>query len=485
MRALRWLSIGSAAALLGAAGAGAAGSLEFQRQTIQVPTTAGAWQGWLTTGLADVDHDGLVDVLVVGPMQNKLWLYRQRASGFPASPDQTIALPAQTAWISVADVDAQPGPALLFSTATGLSYLRQNHAVFESQPQPLIQANQVFTNGDSPRLFRSNTQTNETSPGLPVISASQVVLYQRVSAGEWQPGPPLPLQARETQWHMDRDEWRIGSTPSRSLEIHQSFQPARPAGDLEQKAEEKAVKKSLAGKESGETLWEGFERVDINGDGREDLVFWRVMGDVEPKTDILVFLRRANNRLPDRPTQVLHCRGCPVQVGPKAQAGPRRQRMSPLCDLAGDGKYQLVLVALKATIYSYSAIVDMLLSGNLEWSLTIRNFNHGLFSLTPDAAVSFTAMTPMELAMPELFRIEGDFNGDGRPDLLVRRSPTQWDLLLSSAQGWFTPKPAFSFEIPLDGHFDILDLNGDGLSDLVVEAWDEPKLFVFLSHKVK
>ena len=53
---------------------------------------------------------------------------------------------------------------------------------------------------------------------------------------------------------------------------------------------------------------------------------------------------------------------------------------------------------------------------------------------------------------------------------------------LSSARGWFARKPAASFEVPLEGNFVIQDLNGDGLSDLVVQAWDEPTLFIFLSQ---
>jgi uncharacterized protein YcgI (DUF1989 family) len=55
--------------------------------------------------------------------------------------------------------------------------------------------------------------------------------------------------------------------------------------------------------------------------------------------------------------------------------------------------------------------------------------------------------------------------------------------VLSSARGWFAPKPGFSFEIPQDGNFEIRDLNGDGVSDLVVQVWDEPTIHVFLSQR--
>jgi hypothetical protein len=310
---------------------------------------------------------------------------------------------------------------------------------------------------------------------LPVISASQVVLYRQNNAGGWAPGAPLPLHEEQTQWSIERGGWSMGATPSRNLTIRRTFL-ATPAEDLEKKAEAEAVARI-----SKEDL-ERVDDLDINGDGREDLVLWRLTGDLEPRTDIFVFLRGANNRLPERPTQVLHCRGFPVQVGHQPKVGPASERLSPVCDLARDGRCELVLGTIKTTVISSSGIVDMLLSGSLTWALTIRTFNHGLFSPDPDTAVPFTAMVPMELAMSELFLIDGDFNGDGRPDLLVKQAATQWAVILSSARGWFGRKPAASFEVPLEGNFVIQDLNGDGLSDLVVQAWEQPTLFIFLSQ---
>ncbi len=99
-----------------------------------------------------------------------------------------------------------------------------------------------------------------------------------------------------------------------------------------------------------------------------------------------------------------------------------------------------------------------------------------------------TTMLPDEQGPQRLFLIDGDFNGDGRRDVLVKRSPTQWDVFLSSTNGSrFTPQPGLTFEIPIEGAFEIKDLNGDGVSDLVAHAGDEPRLFIFLSqsHRTK
>jgi len=54
-------------------------------------------------------------------------------------------------------------------------------------------------------------------------------------------------------------------------------------------------------------------------------------------TDVYVFLRGADDKLPERPTQILHCRGIPIPIGSTF-------RSSPIADLKGDGTYELVLM---------------------------------------------------------------------------------------------------------------------------------------------
>jgi hypothetical protein len=443
-----------------------------------MPATPNAWRGWLMSRVADVNEDGLLDLLAIGPLENKLWVYRQRNSGFPATPDQAIDLPAQTAWLAVCDVEAHPGLELLLSTARGLSYLRQNGGAFESQPRDLVQESQVFTNDTPARLLSLQTLTNAASPVLPVISASQAILYARNRAGEWAPGPPLTLHEKKTEWSIDRgSEWSMGSTRPRGLGIRRSFLVS-PAEEPWKKAEEEAVAKILIDKERPRRV----DDLDINGDGRPDLVLWRLKGDLDPKTDILVFLRGANNRLPQQPTQILHCRGLPVRVGHNPEGSPALPRSSPVCALTSKRGCELVLATPRTTITSASGLVDLVLSGSLAMTLTIRTFQHGLFSTSPDASVHVTTMVPTEVGMDDLFLIDGDFNGDGRTDVLVQRSPTRWDVVFSSARGWFADRPGASFEIPAEGNFVIQDLNSDRLSDLVVQAWEEPTLFIFLSQ---
>jgi hypothetical protein len=312
---------------------------------------------------------------------------------------------------------------------------------------------------------------------IPVISADHAMMHKQDSAGQWRPEKQLALHLRRSRLIAERGGWMMASNHSRSMRIQQVFL-AGPEDVLPAKKEDEndAIKKIIRDMEK-ESAWHEHDadRVDLDGDRQEDLVLWWAGGELDPKTDIRLFLRGADNQLPEQPTQILRCRGLPIRVGP-------RQLVSPMCDLNGDGVCELVLVALKTTITSWSSLVDMAISRGVDWVFTIRFFNGRAYSKSPNAHIDMTTMLPAEIGVPELFLVDGDFNGDGRRDVLVKRSVNQWDVFLSSAgAGWFAAKPALTLETPMEGYFDIQDLNGDGLSDMAFYNRDEAHIQIFLS----
>ena len=397
-------------------------------QLITLPASAGK------PLFVDIEGNGRCNLLVIDTVEKKLLNYRQRPYGFTNSPDQVIPLPPQTAWVAPCDVDAHPGLELLMSTATGLFYCRQNAGLFESERRPLIEVSQAFTNYDLPTL--TLLSTNKTGPNdlIPVISAGQTVLYHRNSAYEWSPGLPLALDVKQTTWSLNRylwrDYWALGPNPAHSLDVEQSFR-AKPEPDKE--PENEAIRKIIADMKKNATAGPPqMDRVDVDGDGREDLVLWQASGKLDFKTDVYIFLstlrsaatedgRGADQKLPEQPTQVLHCRGFPIPIG-------STKKWSPVHDLDGNGACELVLLEMKTRIISESGLVETVVSHGLDWALTIRSFHHGYFSRSPDASVPVTGILPSEVLAGWPFLIQGDFNGDGRLDLLVRRSDTQWNI---------------------------------------------------------
>ena len=427
----------------------------------------------------DVDGDGLSDLLLIDPVEKKLLNYHQRPGGFANAPDQVIALPPQTVWVAPCDVDPHPGLELLMATSAGLVYSRQDAGLFELERRPLIAASQVFTNFDFPILTLLSTNKPGTNDLIPVIFAGQAVLYHRNAAYEWSPGPPVPLDVAPADWSADRDwsgdPWTLGPNPAHRLRVSQSAR-AKPEPKPNREPENDTIRKIIDDmKKTGKVNPPQIERVDVDGDGREDLVLWQINGMPMLKTDIYVFLRGADQKLPERPTQVLHCRGFPIAFGPTDD-------WSPAHDLNGDGVCELVLLEIKASIFTANGFLETFLSHGLDWSVTIRTFHDGAFSGSPDASVSVKGALPAQALAGWTFFFQGDFNGDGRPDLLVRRSETQWNIFLSTADGrWFEPQPAMTFDTSPHGYMEIKDLNGDGLSDIIWHDPYEHRCSIFMS----
>lgn len=471
----RALGLGGGAFLLMflALSAGRAAPVALSRQTITLPANAAQ------PLFADIEGDGRCDLLVLDPVQKELLNYHHRPGGFSNSPDQAIPLPPQTAWLALCDVDPHPGLELLFSTATGLVYSRQNAGLFESERHTLIKARQAFADFDFPVLSRIGTNKAGTNVLIPVILAGQSVLYHRNNAYEWTPGPSTAVDKKQTLWRLDHDWWReqwtLGANPARCLEVQQFF-PPKPDSNQDQEPDNEAIRKLIDDmKKNPSGGPPKTVRVDVDGDGREDLILWRVGGKLDIKTNLYIFLRGADQKLPDRPTQILHCRGLPIPTGSTFA-------ISPVMDLDGDGVCELVLLELKSAFTSAAGAVEAALSHGLDWSLTIRSFHHGAFSRSPDASVPVTGILPPELLYDWPVFILGDFNGDGRPDLLFRRSDTQWNIFFSTTDGrWFAPQPAMTFDAPAQGYGEIVNLYGDGLSDIVWHDLDSPNLSIFLS----
>ncbi|HSY20101.1 MAG TPA: VCBS repeat-containing protein [Candidatus Acidoferrales bacterium] len=450
-----------------------AAPVQLVPQVITLPAGAGK------PIFADVDGDGRAELLVIDQAEKKVLSYHQGANGFASSPDQSIDLPPQTGWVALCDVEAHPGLELLMSTATGLVYLRQNAGRFEAERHTLIAASQVFTNIDNPILITLNTNAASTNDVIPVISSEQTVLYHRNADYVWTPDSPLALTAKKMTLSLvsdqQRNPWAMGANAGHRIHIQQSSQ-VRPDEKDDQEPENETIRKLVEDmKTRPQSSPVRLDKLDVDGDGREDLVVWQASGTTEFKTDCYIFLRGADGKLPDRPTQSLHGRGLPIPVGSEYLP-------SPVADLNGDGVYELVLLEFKTSVTSVGGMLDTAISHGLDWALTIRTFRRGAFAASAEASVPLTMILPAEVLNEWPIMIKGDFNGDGRPDLLTRRSNTQWNVYFSSADGrWFASQPAMTFEAPAQGYITVKDLNGDGLADIIWYEPDDNRLSIFMS----
>ncbi|MBM3336038.1 VCBS repeat-containing protein, partial [Candidatus Sumerlaeota bacterium] len=212
--------------------------------------------------------------------------------------------------------------------------------------------------------------------------------------------------------------------------------------------------------------------MDLNGDGFLDML--RVESNLDilnPRTAIEVFLSppAAAHRF-ERPTAGYVTRD-PIGI---ALVG----------DWNGDG---LADLAFSQFDYSLSSADDLtsLLIGR-EITLTLR-FVFGRptgFPQKPDQDLRL-AMIRNESFRPPLFppiTMDGDFDGDGVSDLLVRSRPDRCDLYLARKAGELSRRRAESFSIPSEGAWHIVDLDSDGRSDVLTFDPDRKRLIAWLSR---
>jgi hypothetical protein len=401
-------------------------------------------------------------------------VYRQRADGFTPAPDQTVTLPGQTAWVAMQDVDPHEGKELVISTATGLVYLQQNGGVFERSPRTLIEARQVFA-GDRPGIPATAPGRQDANNVLAVFFEDRAVLYEKDDQYAWHPARTVDLCPVETTWQVREEDWMSGPTPTFCMEVRKTVRP-RPQED---QGKERKAAQELIERIAKDAQWRYYSSLhqDVNGDGRKDVILWRTQGDISPDTTIVLLLREPDGSLPARPTRVLRHSGLPIRVD-------RKLGVSPFRDLDGDGQCELILIALKTRITSWSGLFSLFVSGGVEWVFTVRSGRDGAYSGGPDFQMDVTSMTPHNEWVSDLISMEGDFNRDGREDILVKRGPEQFDVYLSSAgAGFFQAGPAFSLQAPVEARvIETADLNGDGISDLFVQEALEPHITVCLSQ---
>jgi hypothetical protein len=225
--------------------------------------------------------------------------------------------------------------------------------------------------------------------------------------------------------------------------------------------------------------------MDLNRDGKLDLVASTISdepsfvpGLQSGKVLVAAYLADGKGRIPPEPQQVF-----------------RKQDWSPflpMVDVDGDGFMDLVLGYIP--IDSRDGVRNMITAGKITLNLKFHFFRPGLgFPEAPDYQRNVSIYFDHDLVWTsdsrlyseKFLSLNGDFNGDGRKDLLVRDHSDGISVyFFGSRASGFAARADLKFHCPepMDW-WQIQDLNGDGISDLVVKLQNQNVFRVFLSGK--
>ena len=449
----------------------------FKRQIIQVPMSS---PGWVQPSWKDINEDGLVDLLALVQRENKAFIYIQNNSGLPSAPTQSIELPEDTAWLTLHDINEHPGKEMLISTPEGLIYFPQNNGIFEMKPEKLIEAGQAFIGGHWPIFIEPINWPDDRKNAIPVVFSDHTIIYKSDENYRLNSGKKIEHEFKHSMEEFNWNRWSIGARRSDQIRIRiiarsktEDSKPKKP------EQENDYIKKMVEKVSEKEMQACSVVRKDINGDGIEDVVLVHLVQDVDIKTNIVIFLRQKDGKIGEKPSQVLRCRGMPVRGD-----YPRPLYFSPFVDINKDGYLEIVMIELKARLLSASSIVEAIVSKGLDWVLTIRQFKEGKgYSSRADFKMDVTTMLPISEQFVDFIKFDGDFNADGRPDFIIRRSPTQCSIYLSSpTNNFYDREPKLQLEVPPEGRMILKDLNSDGISDIYLIDYEKGKIAVFLSE---
>jgi hypothetical protein len=474
-----------------------AGSTAQAKPKFNASEIAGSCQQLM---ICDLDGDGLKDLVLMDDTNLSIF-YQDPQRGFTREPQQTWHLEQRPCLVWAARL-GKPAGSLLVMTSDGVTEL-------------------CFTNRTGPPAIRQIIRQPTIVPEAMDAADSTNAIYFPLSVETGRDWPLLLVPAADgIQVWQHREEWRQVQVIGQTIDAGLWPSVANP----------------------GYTMSLGFDLSvgDVNGDGRDDLMVRRSNGwtntyslyfqqtnglfalepaliyadKVEPfswlcwadlnrdgKVDLIkgiwlnepsfipavpsgkvlvsTYIADEHGRIPAEPQQVFRKNDWTATV--------------PVVDVDGDGFPDMVL--------GYSHIEDkeglrkMITSKKLDYNLRFYFYRPGIgFPKEADCQRDVVIhldrdRAEMQEGLHQYFgryvKLGGDFNGNGKTDLLVRdHSDAISVYFFVSREKGFSPEPdlRFSCPEPID-EWQVMDLNNDGVSDLIVKLAKQKGYRIFISQK--
>ncbi|MFW6161430.1 MAG: FG-GAP repeat domain-containing protein [Planctomycetota bacterium] len=463
---------------------------------------------------ADLDGDGAQDLMALG--RGRISVYRgRRGQPYPKTPEVVMTGSAGY-FADVADVHPAPGQELVIITASGVSCFVQRQGRFVPEPVavledcdtilslPLLRGAVKHVSFASVDCLPWNFAFDADGDGdddLLVAHGDGTDVYLQGEPGKF--AEPVRLRLFPLIFHSTmgaREAKALGGAQTGQVRVVFEMRPVERRdvngdgnadlfcppvrrGDFviaeaiwfAQKIDGGGFDPIPATLPAGFTLGADRTRRDVNGDGRLDRIAEENSMD-DPfniTTRVRYFLADAQGRIPSEPTHTVVGQNILVHTD------------LPVHDFNGDGALDFAM--LKTDISATQVAKWMRQSfgkidGKLNFYLFDRDDNRypRYPSWSKDVRMRFKVDLQdvmvggvWERYLSTMVRFAGDYNGDGRPDLLIRERTHAIAIYLNTGDRGepYPRRPDIVLdELPMFGGLDVADLNGDGADDLILSA---------------
>lgn len=455
----------------------------------------------------DLDGDRLKDLVVFdGPKASVF--YQDPGRGFPLQPQLRCSIEDRPALVWAARLG--PGPeSLLLMTSDGVIALSLTNRNGPPVRQQIIRQRTLLPQATGDVASQPSARDQ---PEIIVCSMSAR------TAADW-PLLLVPVDGGLEVWR-HRQDWEQGQTLKGALETH-NWPQTQPAGyarssqfsfsasDVDGDGREDLMTRVTAtpgtqlftlyrqtpegqfGPDPAMTCRDAVDWgawlcwIDLNGDGRTDLIKsarttdpWFFAGTRTGKAVVGIHFADERGQVPAEPQQVFRKDDSMAAL--------------PVVDVDGDGHPDLVLGS--APFDSREGLRKMITTRQIEVNLRFHFWRPGTgFGKEPDCRARVLIKMDehavfLSQSLHEYFErcvnLGGDFNGDGRKDLLARdRSGHASVHFFISREKGFSREADLTFSCPETIHWlQPEDLNGDSVSDVITRTQKRNVYRVFTSR---